>query len=175
MGGAAIAEEALFVGIGAEARDSRIRRCRRLRAACRYSPAGRTWRGPSRSLGRKKRSLSASASRSASTKSGPDFVGRLADRRAEHGDDLVAPCAEPLHGVKGSLRERPSSAPRQPAWAAPMTPACGSANRTGPQSAVVMPSAMPRHCGRHAVRFRPLAVPGRLRRSPHRANGPDGR
>ena len=37
----------------------------------------------------------------------------------------------------------PVNAPRQPAWAAPITPFLLSANRTGPQSAVVMPSASP--------------------------------
>ena len=35
----------------------------------------------------------------------------------------------------------PESAPRQPAWAAPMTWALGSAKRTGPQSAVLIPTA----------------------------------
>jgi hypothetical protein len=34
-------------------------------------------------------------------------------------------------------------APRQPAWAAATTRACGSANSTGAQSAVSTPSAMP--------------------------------
>src|SRR5262249_4475119 len=38
----------------------------------------------------------------------------------------------------------PVAAPRQPAWAAPITPAVSSANRTGPQSAVVTPIASPR-------------------------------
>ena len=38
----------------------------------------------------------------------------------------------------------PESAPRQPAWAAPMTRAFGSASRTGPQSAVVTPMASAR-------------------------------
>src|SRR5262249_26978994 len=37
----------------------------------------------------------------------------------------------------------PVAAPRQPAWATPMTPAVSSANRTGPQSAVVTPMASP--------------------------------
>ena len=37
----------------------------------------------------------------------------------------------------------PSSAPCQPAWAAPITPASGSASRTGPQSAVSTPSSRP--------------------------------
>ena len=37
----------------------------------------------------------------------------------------------------------PVKAPFQPAWAAPMTRACGSANSTGPQSAVEAPIAMP--------------------------------
>ncbi len=37
----------------------------------------------------------------------------------------------------------PATAPRHPACAAPITPAAGSANRTGAQSAVTMPSAMP--------------------------------
>ncbi len=37
----------------------------------------------------------------------------------------------------------PPSAPFQPAWAAPMTEAAGSARRTGTQSAVRMPRAMP--------------------------------
>jgi hypothetical protein len=37
----------------------------------------------------------------------------------------------------------PASAPRQPAWAAPTMRASGSANRTGPQSAVEMPIASP--------------------------------
>ena len=37
----------------------------------------------------------------------------------------------------------PVAAPRQPAWAAPMTPACWSASSTGPQSAVVTPMARP--------------------------------
>ncbi len=38
----------------------------------------------------------------------------------------------------------PVKAPRQPACAAPITPAPASANRTGPQSAVVTPMARPR-------------------------------
>jgi len=38
----------------------------------------------------------------------------------------------------------PLSAPFQPAWAAPITLAAGSARRTGTQSAVRMPRAMPR-------------------------------
>ncbi len=37
----------------------------------------------------------------------------------------------------------PDSAPRQPAWAAPMTRAAPSHNRTGAQSAVRMPMASP--------------------------------
>src|SRR5258708_5791249 len=37
----------------------------------------------------------------------------------------------------------PVAAPRQPAWAAPTTPACWSANSTGPQSAGVTPIARP--------------------------------
>ena len=37
----------------------------------------------------------------------------------------------------------PVSAPFQPAWAAPTTRACGSANRIIPQSAPVTPSARP--------------------------------
>ena len=37
----------------------------------------------------------------------------------------------------------PASAPRQPAWAAPITRASGSANSTGPQSAVETPMASP--------------------------------
>ena len=37
----------------------------------------------------------------------------------------------------------PLAAPRQPAWAAQMTPAAPSANRTGAQSAVVTPIASP--------------------------------
>ena len=37
----------------------------------------------------------------------------------------------------------PVSAPFQPAWAAPMTRALGSANRIGPQSAAVTPMAIP--------------------------------
>ena len=37
----------------------------------------------------------------------------------------------------------PPRAPFQPAWAAPITPAAGSANNTGTQSAVRMPSARP--------------------------------
>ena len=36
----------------------------------------------------------------------------------------------------------PATAPRQPAWAAPITPASVSANRIGAQSAVMMPRAM---------------------------------
>ena len=38
----------------------------------------------------------------------------------------------------------PLKAPCHPAWAAPMTPACRSANRIMPQSAPVTPSATPR-------------------------------
>ena len=38
----------------------------------------------------------------------------------------------------------PDLAPRQPACAAPITPACGSASSTGAQSAVRMPRATPR-------------------------------
>ena len=37
----------------------------------------------------------------------------------------------------------PVSAPFQPAWAAPMTPACRSAKSNTPQSAPVTPSASP--------------------------------
>ena len=37
----------------------------------------------------------------------------------------------------------PPSAPFQPAWAAPITPALASANSTGAQSAVRMPSTTP--------------------------------
>ena len=37
----------------------------------------------------------------------------------------------------------PASAPFQPAWTAPMTPACGSASRIGWQSAVSTAMAMP--------------------------------
>ena len=37
----------------------------------------------------------------------------------------------------------PEKAPRQPACAAPMTRACGSANSSGPQSAVLTPIASP--------------------------------
>ena len=52
----------------------------------------------------------------------------------------------------------PVSAPFQPAWAAPITRAAGSANSTGPQSAAVTPSASPgvavtmaSACGREAL------------------------
>ena len=52
----------------------------------------------------------------------------------------------------------PASAPRQPAWAAPITPASASASRTGAQSAVTMPSSRPGRsvtsasaCGRSVV------------------------
>ena len=38
----------------------------------------------------------------------------------------------------------PATAPRQPAWTAPATPAFGSASRIGAQSAVMMPRAMSR-------------------------------
>ncbi len=37
----------------------------------------------------------------------------------------------------------PASAPRQPAWAAPITRASASAKRIGPQSAAPTPSATP--------------------------------
>ena len=43
----------------------------------------------------------------------------------------------------------PVKAPFQPAWAAPMTRASASANSTGPQSAWLVPSAMP---GRRVTR-----------------------
>ena len=63
-----------------------------------------------------------------------------ADARADRGGDPVAPRAELLH-----RRDRrvgtPASAPRQPAWAAPTTPASASASSTGAQSAVRMPSS----------------------------------
>jgi hypothetical protein len=42
-----------------------------------------------------------------------------------------------------SASTTPVTAPRQPAWAAPMTRASGSASRTGAQSAVPMPRATP--------------------------------
>ncbi len=38
---------------------------------------------------------------------------------------------------------RPVKAPRQPAWAAPITPAAASANSTGAQSAASTPRAIP--------------------------------
>ena len=65
------------------------------------------------------------------------------------------------------LPARPASAPFQPAWAAPITPASASANSTGAQSAVRMPSIDARQIGHHAVAFRPGGE------VPIRANGMD--
>ena len=57
-------------------------------------------------------------------------------------------CAAAARRASPSPRRSPPArrpiAPRQPAWAAPITPASASANSTGAQSAVRMPSAMPR-------------------------------
>ena len=56
----------------------------------------------------------------------------------------------------------PAAAPRQPAWAAPTTPASASANSTGAQSPVTMPSVDARPVGHHRIGARALAGrPGR--------------
>ena len=57
----------------------------------------------------------------------------------------------------------PASAPRQPAWAAPTTPASASASSTGAQSAVRMPSSRSGPVGDHRVGVGPLVL--RPRRS----------
>ena len=54
--------------------------------------------------------------------------------------DRVAPSFSISRSVASST---PVSAPRQPAWAAPITRASASANSTGAQSAVRMPSSTP--------------------------------
>ena len=52
--------------------------------------------------------------------------------------------AAPMASISSTIASStPATAPRQPAWAAPTTRAAGSANSTGAQSAVTMPSAMP--------------------------------
>ena len=51
----------------------------------------------------------------------------------------------PIRSIAAMVASRtPVRAPRQPAWAAPITPACGSAKRTGAQSAVRTPRTRPR-------------------------------
>ena len=71
---------------------------------------------------------------------GADLVVRLADHRPGGRDDAAARGAELFHR-RDRASSTPSSAPRQPACAAPITRACASANSTGPQSAVEMPMA----------------------------------
>ena len=57
----------------------------------------------------------------------------------------------------------PVKAPRQPACAAPITPASASANSSGPQSAVETPMARPRLARHHGIGARPrLRRPGRI-------------
>ncbi len=62
----------------------------------------------------------------------------------------------------------PPSAPFQPACAAPITPASGSASRTGPQSAVSTPKQQARPIGHQRVGFgsRPRCPRARPRPAP---------
>ena len=72
-----------------------------------------------------------------------DLIGIRADAGADCRADVargVAPSPSMLAMVDSST---PPIAPRQPAWAAATTPASGSANRTGVQSAASTPTAMP--------------------------------
>ncbi len=57
----------------------------------------------------------------------------------------IWPRAAPSRSIAATVASiTPDNAPRQPACAAPTTPACGSAKSTGPQSAVVTPTASAR-------------------------------
>ncbi len=75
---------------------------------------------------------------------GPDLIAWLADQRTDR-DHNVGTDPRPSFSISAMVASSTprEGAPFQPAWAAPMTRALGSANSTGPQSAVVTPSARP--------------------------------
>jgi copper oxidase (laccase) domain-containing protein len=57
---------------------------------------------------------------------------------------MICPRAAPSFSISAMVdSSTPVNAPFQPEWAAPITRACGSTNRIGPQSAAVTPSASP--------------------------------
>ena len=92
----------------------------------------------------------------------PDLVRSLADGRADAGDDRPAVGAQSTIASTMAFRT-PSRAPRQPAWAAPMTrprhpPAAPGRNR---RSECPAPGPASRD---HGIHFRGrLALPGRVR------------
>ncbi len=78
----------------------------------------------------------------AAQETGIDLIAGARDARADRGGDALAA------GAKASIASSvasvmPPSAPFHPAWAAPTTPASASANKTGAQSAVRIPSNRP--------------------------------
>ena len=74
---------------------------------------------------------------------GANLIGPLRDRGADDRHHALALCAELVPWTRPWPRRCRRSAPRQPAWAAAMTRASGSQNRTGAQSAVSAPMASP--------------------------------
>ena len=94
---------------------------------------------------------------------GTDFVVCWPDHRAKRRAYLTA--RAPSRSIASTVASAtPASAPRQPACAAPTTPARVSAKRTGPQSAVLTPIASAALAGDDGVGARARARRSTARR-----------
>ena len=161
MGGAAVAEEAVGIGIGVEAErlgaghagfgeageDIGFEVELVMALAARREEALVAPAPPRRSGGGRRRPPRRLCARS------PGRSRRRSGSRSAPRSSIAATVASIT----------PPSAPFQPAWAAPITPASRSASRTGVQSAVRMPSARPGRSVTIASAWRAGVVgPGRV-------------
>ena len=83
-----------------------------------------------------------------------DLVARPGRCTARSRRRCVRAARPALPSRQWSASVTPSTAPLQPAWAAPITPASRSASRTGAQSAVTIPSTRPGPVGHQGIGLR---------------------
>ena len=174
MGGAAKAVEAIRVGIGVEARARRSPRSRRHAGDARHSPEGRNGACRPETARRSGRSRHPARGNVRGSPRRPrSWPGRCTGRSRRECGRRDAPSSS-IAAIVASVT--PARAPRQPACAAPMTPASASANSTGAQSAVRMPSSRSGRSVTMASACGPLVLrPGMLDIDDTRANGSGAR
>ena len=138
MRGAAVGEEAGLVGISVEA--ERLDRADPRRAQARGDVAFEIELPVARAAGGEEALV---VGGEVLAEARVDLVARLRDRRADRGGDPRRARA-PSRSIAATVFSiTPPCAPRQPACAAPITPASRSASSTGAQSAVTTPSSRP--------------------------------